>query len=169
LIDDFDDLHLPFLELVVDPIDFKMSNWSNQPMLDSQISLLANYYNERNSQWEPLIEKFKFLVKAHMETQDSRFMLEVISKQKLELNLSHVFMERLLAQSSKFSQEKKLQSVLRKTRAPYVIFNQTGYPIHVWTQISGSNLDKTISRIENDEKMEWRFDSWKTSREVFLT
>lgn len=59
--------------------------------------------------------------------------------------------------------------VLRKARgsyAPYRICNRTGGPINVWSDINGPDKHSPIVKIANGETIDWRFDDWKTMREV---
>lgn len=63
------------------------------------------------------------------------------------------------------------KGVLQKARgsyAPYRIRNRTGSPIFVWSDIDGSSnaKDVTAVKIPNDQIVDWRFDDWKTMREV---
>jgi len=62
------------------------------------------------------------------------------------------------------------QEVLQKPRgiyAPYRIRNRTGYPILVWPDDeSGNSRDLAAVRVSNDQIVDWRFDDWRTTREV---
>lgn len=56
----------------------------------------------------------------------------------------------------------------RGTYAPYRIRNRTGAPIFIWSDLDGSlnTSDVSAVKITNDETVDWRFDDWKTMREV---
>lgn len=63
------------------------------------------------------------------------------------------------------------ENVLRKARgsyAPYRIHNRTGTSIFVWSDLEGSGQlkDATSKQIANGKMIDWRFDDWKTIREV---
>jgi vacuolar protein sorting-associated protein 13A/C len=58
-------------------------------------------------------------------------------------------------------------SLVRGGYAPYRIRNHTGSPINVWSDSEGVNIqDVAPTRIQNNETVDWRFDDWKTMREV---
>lgn len=51
--------------------------------------------------------------------------------------------------------------------APYRISNRTGSHINIWSDTEGTNVQDVVSmRIQNNEAVDWRFDDWKTMREV---
>lgn len=65
------------------------------------------------------------------------------------------------------------QSVLQKARgsyAPYRIRNQTGAPIFIWSDVDSSSNKKDIDAVKilQNQSIDWRFDDWKTMREVSL-
>ena len=65
----------------------------------------------------------------------------------------------------------KGEQVLQKARgtyAPYRIRNQTGAPIFVWSDTDSSANTKDIEAVKvlHDQIIDWRFDDWKTMREV---
>ncbi len=63
--------------------------------------------------------------------------------------------------------------MLQKARgsyAPYRIWNRTGYPLFIWSDTEGQgNIRETNSKqIANGKTIDWRFDDWRTMREVSL-
>jgi vacuolar protein sorting-associated protein 13A/C len=64
----------------------------------------------------------------------------------------------------------KRDSVLRKARggdAPYQICNRTGVSVHVWSDVGGpGNTNPPSMKISTGDTIDWRFDDWKTMREV---
>ena len=70
---------------------------------------------------------------------------------------------------------KEGERVLQKARgscAPYRIRNRTGSPIFIWSDTDGSSLVKDqaqMVQIANEETLDWRFDDWKTMREVLAS
>lgn len=60
--------------------------------------------------------------------------------------------------------------VLRKVRggdAPYKIRNRTGGSLYVWSDMDeSSNKNPAAVKITSGETIDWRFDDWKTLREV---
>ncbi len=56
----------------------------------------------------------------------------------------------------------------RGTYAPYRIRNETGSSILVWSETDGTANSRDIdsTKIVNEQVIDWRFDDWKTMREV---
>lgn len=79
------------------------------------------------------------------------------------------FVELVLAFTSMLGTEG--EHVLKNARgsyAPYKIWNRTGYPLFIWSDTEGSNSNKdtTAKQVPNGKTIDWRFDDWKTLREV---
>lgn len=79
------------------------------------------------------------------------------------------FVELALTTAKMFGQEGEL--VLHRARgsyAPYKIRNRTGCSVHVWADADGSTIaqDNIMTEIPHDKTVDWRFDDWKTTREV---
>jgi vacuolar protein sorting-associated protein 13A/C len=95
--------------------------------------------------------------------------LSLSARERLDLNISSTFIELALATLNTWLQEGS-DGVLHAARgayAPYRIRNQTGSPILVWSEsdnASGNSADAV--KILNDQIIDWRFDDWKTMREV---
>ena len=62
LIDDLNDLHMPIFECGCTKTVFELNDWSSKYRVELGISLFANYFNVKNSHWEPLIESWQFSV-----------------------------------------------------------------------------------------------------------
>lgn len=90
--------------------------------------------------------------------------------ERMELNVSTTFVELVLTTMSMWSREgAQVLSQARGSYAPYKIRNRTGSPIFVWSDVDGSaNGAKDVNavKIANEETVDWRFDDWKTMREV---
>ena len=92
--------------------------------------------------------------------------------ERLDLNVSTTFAE--LAITTLRMWGKEGERVLQKARgsyAPYRIRNRTGSPIFIWSDIDGSNSTKDTAMVQilNEQTLDWRFDDWKTMREVCFT
>ena len=93
------------------------------------------------------------------------------SRERLDLNVSTTFTE--LAITTMKMLGKEGEHTLAKARgsyAPYRIQNRTGSQIFIWadTDGRGSANDPAAVEIANDQTVDWRFDDWKTMREVLL-
>jgi vacuolar protein sorting-associated protein 13A/C len=165
LIDDFDKLHMPLFELGVDRTIFEMMNWSSKFEFTLGVSLFANYFNVKNSHWEPLIESSQFSINGQND-EDGRRAISVLCRKKLEINVSHVLMETVINLMDAINKQSgvKVQSARREIRSPYVVRNQTGYPIIVWTD-SGASPTPALVKVEDGKSIDWRFEDWRTLRE----
>jgi vacuolar protein sorting-associated protein 13A/C len=95
---------------------------------------------------------------------------KVTSTERLNVNLSTAFIELALETLNSLSRER--EHVLQKargSRAPYRIRNLTGTTLRLWPSAERdlSEAKKTNAAIVNDgETIDWRFDDWRTMREV---
>jgi len=95
--------------------------------------------------------------------------LSLSARERLDLNISSTFVELALTTLNTWFQEGS-DAVLHAARgayAPYRIRNQTGSPILVWSE-SDNTASHSVDpvKILNDQIIDWRFDDWKTMREV---
>jgi vacuolar protein sorting-associated protein 13A/C len=91
------------------------------------------------------------------------------SAERLDLNVSTTFVELLLSTLNHLGRDQ--EHVLQRDRgsvAPYKIRNHTGTSVLVWTDDDGSSGVRESSSVEikHGETVDWRFDDWKTMREV---
>jgi len=109
--------------------------------------------------------------KVLKENPTGGFDLKLSARERLDLNISTTFVELALTTLKAWSQE--ADSFLKKARgayAPYRIRNQTGSPIFVWSDTDSTANTKDVDAIKilHDQAIDWRFDDWKTMREVTL-
>ena len=95
--------------------------------------------------------------------------LSLSARERLDLNLSTTFAELAITTMNKWNQEG--DAMLQKPRgiyAPYRIRNRTGTPIFVWSDsdTAASAAEGDMTKVLNDQTIDWRFDDWKTMREV---
>jgi vacuolar protein sorting-associated protein 13A/C len=91
------------------------------------------------------------------------------ARERLDINLSTTFAELALTTMRMWGKEG--ERVLQKARgsyAPYRIRNRTGSSIFIWSDLDGSSKIATegVVQIANFQTLDWRFDDWKTLREV---
>lgn len=91
------------------------------------------------------------------------------ARERLNVNLSTTLAELITTSVKLWSIEN--DQPLQKSRgiyAPYRIRNRTGSTILVWSDLenTSSNKDLGASKILNNQVIDWRFDDWKTMREV---
>lgn len=131
---------------------------------------VLNYYNLTNSRWEALIDPWEFSVQASRNSATQAMSITVSSKRRLEVNVTHTFIELAMNTATLWSQ--KGEEVLKTSRgsnAPFLMRNRTGHPIVIWAE-SGDRLNKPEpSRIANGEDLPWRMDDWRAMRESATT
>ena len=89
----------------------------------------------------------------------------------MDLNVSTKFAELAITTASMWGKEgHRVLQTARGTFAPYRIRNLTGSPILIRPDVdrSGGVKDAATSPIAHNETIDWRFDDWKTMREVYF-
>ncbi|KAI8610486.1 hypothetical protein BC830DRAFT_1069804 [Chytriomyces sp. MP71] len=163
LIDDLNDLQLPMYDFVIDKLFFEVSDWSTAMRVDTGLKLHVNNFNVKNSHWEPLIEGFEFYLNVSRE--NDKLSVDIYSQKKLELNVSHVFVESTLNTMALLSKQSANRASRKTGSAPYVLRNKTGYSMTLWMESSGDGLDTVLQDLKNNEEIPWRFDDWRVMRE----
>ncbi|KAF9431274.1 hypothetical protein BGZ94_003589 [Podila epigama] len=162
-----DDMHsLPMLDLKLDRFDLEVKEWSSEMKVDTSLRPSINYFNVRNSHWEPLLEPWQLVIHVAKAVQPANMMIDVFSKQDLNINISHTFIETALQIMTTIQKEPEHgSSVNRETLVPYILRNRTGYPLHVWAE-SENNIDIVVHKMKDGANLPWRFDDWRKMRET---
>ena len=97
--------------------------------------------------------------------------MAINSNKRLDVNVTMTFAELALSTMSMLGTEG--EHMLEKARgsyAPYRIWNRTGYPLFIWSDTEGTSANKETSakQVAPGKTIDWRFDDWKTMREVRL-
>ncbi|KAI8844441.1 hypothetical protein BJ741DRAFT_543605 [Chytriomyces cf. hyalinus JEL632] len=165
IIDDLNELQLPLYDFVIDKLFFEVSDWSTTLRVDTGLKLHVNNFNVKNSHWEPLIEGFEFYLNVSRENE--KMSVDIYSQKKLELNLSHVFIESTLNTIALLKKQPQTRdrSARSTAIAPYILRNKTGYPMTLWIETTGDGLDTQLQDLGNNEEIPWRFDDWRVMRE----
>jgi vacuolar protein sorting-associated protein 13A/C len=95
----------------------------------------------------------------------------VTSTERLNVNLSTAFIELALETLNSLSRER--EHVLQKargSRAPYRIRNLTGTTLRLWSGAASdpSEVRNNATIVNDGQTVDWRFDDWRTMREVCL-
>ena len=93
------------------------------------------------------------------------------ARERLDLNISSTFVDLSLnARTTLFQEGSNALHTARGAYAPYRIRNQTGSPILVWSELDNPANTNSIDAVKilNDQTIDWRFDDWKTMREVCI-
>jgi len=109
--------------------------------------------------------------KVAKESPSGGMDLSLSARERLDLNISTTFIELAITTLNSWTQDSG-ESLLQKARgtyAPYRIRNQTGSPIFVWSDIDSTANTKDVDAVKilNEQSIDWRFDDWKTMREVY--
>ncbi|KAF9185293.1 hypothetical protein BGZ51_009186 [Haplosporangium sp. Z 767] len=162
-----DDMYsLPMLDLKLDRFDLEVKEWSSEMKVDTSLRPSINYFNIRNSHWEPLLEPWQLVIHVSKAVQPVSMMIDVFSKQDLNINITHTFIETALQVMTTIQKEPEhAVSVNREALVPYVLRNRTGYPLHVWAE-SENNIDIVVHKIKDGANLPWRFDDWRKMRET---
>ncbi|KAJ3408710.1 hypothetical protein HDV05_004781 [Chytridiales sp. JEL 0842] len=164
LIDDLNDIQLPMFDFVVDKLVLEVADWSSLMRVDTGLKLHVNSFNVKNSHWEPLVEMFEFYLNISKQTS-SNLTVDLYARRKLEVNISHVFVETMLNTMTLMSKQQTSRKSRSNAHSPYILRNRTGYKIHVWAESSGDGLDTEIQELDNNAEVPWRFDDWRVVRE----
>lgn len=102
-----EDLHdLPFMDIQINPFAISASDWSRALQADVDFVIKANNFNFKNSHWEPILEPWNFCIKVAQDATDKSTNVAFQSKDLLNLNITHTYLESLL----------RLQDTLSKTK-----------------------------------------------------
>ena len=163
-IDDFSDIHLPFLELTLSNVALEStSNLVSGYESKGIIHLAANFFNLKNSHWEPLVEPWSLHMESSTGTEGHSSTV-ISSSRPLELVVSHAFMEALLQISSAMTlRANREPSATRVVALPYLIVNLTGYEISLW---SDGKEDADVAKLTHGASTAWTFQDWRQMRRI---
>lgn len=102
-----EDLHeLPFIDIQVKPFTVGATDWSRALHANVDFEIKANNFNFKNSHWEPILEPWKFCIKASQDATDQSSHVSLESEESLFVNITHAFLESLLTISATLSETK---------------------------------------------------------------
>ncbi|CAG8555201.1 10349_t:CDS:10 [Paraglomus brasilianum] len=161
-----DEHNIPMIDMNAKGFTVNVNDWSSKMTVDSVLETYINYFNLTNSHWEPLIEPWHYKLQVSKNLNPESMEIEIFSKKRLEINITHIFIETMLTTLSIFKREKEhVLSTARESRTPYKLVNRTGYSMHVWKISSDDNTDTEIRILEDGGEVNWRFDDWRIERE----
>ncbi|KAG0317193.1 hypothetical protein BGZ99_006445, partial [Dissophora globulifera] len=165
-----DDMYsLPMLDVKLDRFDLEIKEWSTEMKVDTSLRTSINYFNVRNSHWEPLLEPWQFVIHVSNVVQAPNMLIDVFSKQDVNINITHTFIETALQVMTTIQKEpENVTSINRDALVPYLLKNRTGYPLHVWAE-SENNIDIVVHKMKDGANLPWRFDDWRKMRETVVS
>ena len=136
-----------------------------QLSVNVEFSMFMNYFNIKNSHWEPLLEPWGFELKLDRKTTQDPMYIKLISNRSMNVNVTHTFLESATATLQLWDKQKEsAYHGERGTVAPYKLRNCTGYRLHVWNRESPEKM--VVKTLENGAEMPWWFEDWRERREV---
>ncbi|KAI8072416.1 hypothetical protein BC940DRAFT_233832 [Gongronella butleri] len=161
-----EDIHeFPMIDMAVKPFYIEAKDWSRSLEATVDFSTYVNYFNIKNSHWEPLVEPWQFTLGVSKKDDQVPLQVRAISSTDLNVNITHTFLESTMALISMFGERKNLvYTGERGHDSPYRLCNRTGYDIHIWN--SNQNGDVVVRKIENNKDTPWWFDDWRKRREM---
>ncbi|KZO93498.1 vacuolar protein sorting-associated protein 13 [Calocera viscosa TUFC12733] len=162
------DIHeLPLLHMDTKSFMFTAQDWSGDLKALGTVSTSTRYYNMTNSHWEPLLEPWTFSVKASRGDATSGIALSLLSKDRLEVNVTASFIDTALSAVAVINKEgDRLAKRNRGNDAPYLVQNRTGYRLHLWSDSVGRNQNPSEAvTIEDGQDKPWHFEDWRSLRE----
>jgi vacuolar protein sorting-associated protein 13A/C len=97
--------------------------------------------------------------------------MKISARERFNFNLSTTFAELALTTARVLGREnERISKKIRGSYAPYRIHNRVGRTIGITSVSDGGNNAKARGEhemeIPHDKSVDWRFDDWKTMREV---
>lgn len=157
---------LPIVDLSTDPFTIEVSDWTNHLKAELQMALHVNFYNIKNSHWEPFIEPWSFSLAISKPTQHF-YSVDFQSKKLLDINITPAIIETSVSFMEEIQTVNPL-SVARGVHIPFLLRNRTGYTMHVWGISNRDTEEIEVQRIEDGSDTPWRFDDWRKMRESVI-
>ncbi|KAL7310459.1 Vacuolar protein sorting-associated protein 13 [Mucor circinelloides] len=164
-----EELHeTPMVDMNLKPFNVEVANWSKALSATVEFQAYINYFNIKNSHWEPLMEPWNFRLELarNSTTKNDPLNVKLISNSILNVNITHTFLESAYnAMHLMDKQKNTIYSGERGTVAPYELRNRTGYNIMVWNSTNAKE-GPVIQEIKDGSNKPWWFEDWKTRRET---
>jgi vacuolar protein sorting-associated protein 13A/C len=94
------------MDIQINSFAISASDWSRAIQADVDFVLKANNFNFKNSHWEPIIEPWNFCIKVAQDATDKSTNVAFQSKDLLNVNITHTYLESLLGLSDTLSKTK---------------------------------------------------------------
>lgn len=169
------DVHeLPVLHLQTPSFICKAKDWSGDLNASVGFKPSINYYNLKNSHWEPLLDPWDFGITAKTKTYPNgskNTAVSLYSDKRLEMNMTAAFIELAITSLTlQARKEEKSRQGLETRDAPFLIRNLTGRNILVRNDVGHDSRQKSATKarshqLADGESMPWRFQDPKQQRE----
>lgn len=116
------------------------------------------------------MDPWEFSVQASRTAETQAMAITLASKKRLEVNVTHTFIELALNSMSLWSEKgDEVLQTSRGSNAPFLMRNRTGHPITLWTETDDRGSKPEPVKIEDGADRPWRLDDWRTMRESATT
>lgn len=91
-----EELHeTPMVDMNLKPFNVEVANWSKALSATVEFQAYINYFNIKNSHWEPLMEPWNFRLELarNSTTKNDPLNVKLISNSILNVNITHTFLE----------------------------------------------------------------------------
>lgn len=91
-----EELHeTPMVDMNLKPFNVEVANWSKALSAMVEFQAYINYFNIKNSHWEPLMEPWNFRLELarNSSTKNDPLNVKLISNSILNVNITHTFLE----------------------------------------------------------------------------
>ncbi|KAI7863658.1 hypothetical protein BDF14DRAFT_1733660 [Spinellus fusiger] len=164
-----DEIHeMPMVDMSLKPFSVDLIDWSRSLSARVELSTYVNYFNIKNSHWEPLVEPWnvQFAVSRNNMSNEP-LTIDIVSKAMLDINITHTFLESALATLRLLDKHSEVgYHGERGTIAPYRIVNNTGYTIHLWSTMTDNSQEIVVKDLMNEGEIAWWFEDWRKRRET---
>jgi vacuolar protein sorting-associated protein 13A/C len=147
----------------------------------TSITSSIRYFNLTNSYFEPLMDPWKFDLKASCSTYSADVQVNrtstgsdcnpmnilLTARERLEVNLTSAFIELTITSMTIWSKEAERMKSGRGSDAPFRIRNRTGLTMLLWPEVN--DLNKPVSgvkRLDDGADVPWRFEDRRHTRDV---
>ncbi|WFD25298.1 Vacuolar protein sorting-associated protein 13 [Malassezia nana] len=156
---------LPFLDLVLEPFQVSLTDWSADMRMHSELQLRLNNFNLSTSYWEPFIEPYTLVLRYERILTPPSSTFTISSPHCLEINLAALMLETTTTMLSYLDEDNRVREDKRHL-APFRIRNRTGYTLSVWSESATANGGRHLPQhLENGHDMPWSFSDWRSIRE----
>ncbi|KAI5452535.1 Vacuolar protein sorting-associated protein 13, variant 2 [Naganishia albida] len=169
------DVHeLPVIHLHTPAFICKAKDWSGDLNANVVFKPSINYYNLKNSHWEPLLDPWEFGISAKTKaypngTKNTK--VSLYSDRRLEWNMTAAFIELAITSTTVLARkEEKIRQGIDVHDTPFVVRNLTGRNLLVRNDVGHDSRIKTSTkahsqRLADGESTPWRFQDIKQQRE----
>ncbi|KAG7665092.1 VPS13 [[Candida] subhashii] len=153
---------LPVLDINVKPFEVHAANWSTNLTAVVHFEQYVNIFNYSRSSWEPLVEPWPISVYvSKAEHPKPKLLIEAVSKQLSEITVTSRSVALLSQISDLLTTDQKLKP--RGQDNPYVIVNETGYDLQIWSE--DDDVVGSKKEVKSNESVQWAFEDWRKIRE----